>query len=869
MAVEQPVPCACPNPDSRQRLSTWLRAAMETVVLLLMVLLPWGFSWVLGLVEWVLFTGVAIVLLLWAARMLLEWRPIWVACPITLCLAGLFLLGVWQITPLPRSLLATLSPATTELNTRLLPPNEASHEAGPLEAETTISLYPGGTRAYLLRLLAVVALFAAVRSNVATAASFRRLAVVALVNGFLLALVGLLQFFSSPRNVIYWTFESPAHVFGPFNRNEFAFHNNLCIGLGIGLLLAGRMSLSPRGHNRGPRRFGDDPTTLWIAAALVLMLTALALCLSRGGVFSLLGAVAIVAVLGGAGRAGSVRFGVVGVLLCLALGLAAWFGLGEMQGRMAQLWTNDGPGHGRWQMWLQTAPYVRAFPVWGTGFTTFGFLERMSRGPGMGLDVVYENAHNDYLNLLLEGGLVGLALGLAGLGLAWGYALRACWRHREQPVGGLALGGLLALATATLHSFVDYGLQLPAIAVLAAVLVAHLAAVGSEGAEGPRRPSGGWAFVPRTAGTLLGTAAAIALGWALLNEGRARELAERYRLAAQALETSSERSARQRRITYLGARASLTPTDAERQQFLADALYEAFRADKAALQVQARAVEVTSRVLAWGEVSGSPVIVAGQAVLAAARDDVLAREERRLSDEYLRPALERYQMARRLCPLLARPHVCLAAHAGAAGEGEPASAHLSRARLLLPYNAQVWFLSGVVELQQGTHERAWQSWRRSLECSSEHLEEIVIRSRKHLSPEALVALVLPDDPEVLYEAALKLAGEEEKAQRPLLRRAVERLRERRGEPKDESLLLEARALVRLNRPEEALPVFERLAARSPRSADWRFEFAQVLHERGRLDEARRELRALLQQQPEHRRGKELYQEVLRRQSERR
>jgi tetratricopeptide (TPR) repeat protein len=365
---------------------------------------------------------------------------------------------------------------------------------------------------------------------------------------------------------------------------------------------------------------------------------------------------------------------------------------------------------------------------------------------------------------------------------------------------------------------------------------------------------------------LLGAAGAVALAWVLLNEGLARELADRYRLAAQVLETSTDTSDRQRRIAYLRARASLAPTDAERQQSLADALYETFRAEKAALHERARAVEATGLVLAGGGISGGPVNLAGQAALAVARSDVLACEERRLSDEYLRPALARYVLARRLCPLLARPHVCLAAHAGAAG-GEPASVHLGRARLLLPYNAEVWFLSGAMELQQGERERAWRSWRRSLGCSAEHLEDILARSRKHLSPEAIVTLVLPDDPELLYEAALKLAGEGENAQRPFLRRAVELLRERPGEPKDEALLLEARALVRLNRAEEALPAFERLAARSPRDVGWRYEFAQVLRERGRLDEARQELRSLLQQQPEHRRGKELYQEVLRRQSE--
>src|SRR5262245_21502655 len=106
---------------ARQRLSGWVCVAMEGIVLTLVVLLPGGFSLVAGLVDWTLFSGVALLLLLWAVRMLVEWRPCLAACPITLCLAGLFLLGTWQITPLSPSVLARVSPATAELNRQLLP----------------------------------------------------------------------------------------------------------------------------------------------------------------------------------------------------------------------------------------------------------------------------------------------------------------------------------------------------------------------------------------------------------------------------------------------------------------------------------------------------------------------------------------------------------------------------------------------------------------------------------------------------------------------------------------------------------------------------------------------------------------------------
>jgi O-antigen ligase/tetratricopeptide (TPR) repeat protein len=822
---------------------------MEAVVLLLVVLLPWAFGGARAVFESGLALGVAALLLLWAARMLVRRRPILAACPITLCLAGLFLLGAWQIVPLPEGALERLSPGTAALNAELLPRGEGSDEPGRLAAGRTISLYPAGTQGFLLRLLGLLALYAAVRSNVASPESFRRLAAVALVNGSLLALVGLLQSFSSPRGLIYWTFPTQAAAFGAMNRNDFAGHLNLCIGLGVGVLLASRASQA-----RGARAW-DSPALLWTAAGLVLMLTALGLCLSRGGVLSLLGAVAIVGVVAGP-WAGRWRFGVVLVLLVAALALAAWFGLDQAQARMAGLWKDDRPSDDRWRMWVQTAPFARAFPAWGSGFGTFAFLERMSRPPHAGPDFVYDNAHNDYLNLLLEGGAVGLALGGAALAWAFARAVRACRLHRERPAGAVALGGLIALTALALHSVVDYGMHLPAIAVLAAVIVAHLAALGAE--RPPECPSPGGAL--GFAGALVGAAALLAVGWALTSTAYAAALAERYRNAAAALDGSDDPAARQRRLAYRRSAASLTPADAEAQQALADDLYEVFRSERAALQTRLTLAHAAGMI---GRACEGPVSAAVAAALADA--SLPSSGEGRLTGEYLWPALRHYRAARDLCPLLPRPHVCLAAHAGWGG-GEPPSAHLARARLLAPYDARLWFVSGAQELQEGDAERAWRSWRRSLECSDDHLEEIVARARRRLRPEALAESVLPDDPELIYRAALLLEPDD---QAPLLLRAVDLLRDRPGEPTDDRLLIEARSLTRLGRTAEAVSAFDRLAARSPRRDDWRYEYAQALREQGRLEDARRELRLLLAHQPGHRAAAELQREVVRRLSEER
>src|SRR5262249_39732783 len=126
---------------------------------------------------------------------------------------------------------------------------------------------------------------------VASAASFQRLCVVCVANGSLLALFALVQFFTSPHDTVYWTYNTLGQVYGPFIcRNHFAFYLNLCIGLGLGLLLSFGGVGRRGGWLEGVRQALSRPQVLWVGAALALMLASVAFSLSRGGLLSLLGA---------------------------------------------------------------------------------------------------------------------------------------------------------------------------------------------------------------------------------------------------------------------------------------------------------------------------------------------------------------------------------------------------------------------------------------------------------------------------------------------------------------------------------------------------------------------------------------------------
>src|SRR5262249_37125482 len=229
----------------RARAGRWCRTAMELVVLALVCLSPWAFGAVHPLFEFALYAGIAVLLGLWAVRVLLEGCLTWKQCPVALCLAGMFLLGLGQLVPLPRSVLARLSPATVRTCDEFLPaaaevlPGGEPRPPVTAPAGHTLSLYPAATRQAAVRLLAVFLLYVVVRSNITAAAALRRLSVVALANGVLLALFGVAQFLTSPHSMLYWRFETAGQVFGPFVcRNHFPFYLNQCIGLGVGLLLS-------------------------------------------------------------------------------------------------------------------------------------------------------------------------------------------------------------------------------------------------------------------------------------------------------------------------------------------------------------------------------------------------------------------------------------------------------------------------------------------------------------------------------------------------------------------------------------------------------------------------------------------------------
>jgi len=320
-----------------------------------------------------------------------------------------------------------------------------------------LSVYPYRTALEALKWLALWLLFC-LAAQVFIDASIRRWfgrALLFFVFG--LCVFGLVQNFTSGGQ-LYWSIPmTTARIFGPFvNANHFAALLELAAPTAVLLVLRG-----------GEQR-------LLYVAVLVILLAATVACGSRMGI--VLVALEILVVWGvkavrpsspeGAPR---LRYGlVVAALTCLAgLGWMTW-----QTPKMAERFRVEQPYAVRWSVVRATWNLFLSRPWTGYGAGTF---EQVYPSAALlDLDLLWTHAHNDPLQLAMEFGLAGPA--------ALGWILWLLWRGRWTQ--DQRLRSILPVVTVLIHSWVDFPLQIPAVAAAWLLTLALLPA------SGPQPPGG-------------------------------------------------------------------------------------------------------------------------------------------------------------------------------------------------------------------------------------------------------------------------------------------------------------------------------------------------------------------------------------------
>ncbi len=374
---------------------------------------------------------------------------------------------------LPLGALATLSfLQTLRFGTQwgtqgIAPGGNASALSGPLW--TAISADPYQTRFFALLLLALT--IAGVLLSRYAASEKRVRIVINVIIGVAVAsaIFGILRQTTQHSAGYGLSLLAPAMGYGQFiNKNHFAYLMEMALGLSLGLILGG-----------GVKR---DRALIYFAALLPLWM-GLVLCGSRGGLIAMLAQVITAALLFSVvARPGISRHSVnaparlaqvvrslpVRALLIVVLiaGVVLgtlWLGGDQLATRIEesrQELTQDTAGLRRGvsrnEIWQATWRMVKAHPVLGVGMG--GYWAAIPAFHNASGTMTPQEAHNDYLELLASGGLVGLALGI------W-FAVVVCKRTRENLRSpnrfrrAACFGAAIGLAGVAVHSLVDFGLH--------------------------------------------------------------------------------------------------------------------------------------------------------------------------------------------------------------------------------------------------------------------------------------------------------------------------------------------------------------------------------------------------------------------------
>ncbi len=170
---------------------------------------------------------------------------------------------------------------------QLLPLREAT-TAGGLAGVNTLSFDPYSTRLVLVQFATLFIYFAATLVFVDTPHRLNLLVRTIMIFGFGLAILGLMQSFTSPTKVYWFRELNQSTAFGPFiNRHHFAGYMELTIALPLGLLFAGTVE--------------RDKKILYVFIA-GLMGVALVMTTSRGGIISLVAEILFLVVVSGIGK---------------------------------------------------------------------------------------------------------------------------------------------------------------------------------------------------------------------------------------------------------------------------------------------------------------------------------------------------------------------------------------------------------------------------------------------------------------------------------------------------------------------------------------------------------------------------------------
>ena len=368
------------------------------------------------------------------------------------------------IVPLVPGVRFALSPATRSIDLSLRIDGPASVMS---DAARPLSIDPEATTTSLVLSVAVLLLFWCARTMFARGGVRLSARTVAGL-GLALAAVGMAQHATAPH-LLYWTWATPhATPFGPFmNHSDFATWLVMALSLTAGYLIARLHTRKSRSGVTLGLADAFDNTAMLLTTAIGFMSAALVVGLSRSGLIAAVAGLLTLWALSSGRMHGRGRIWLLGGVLAVVAVAATYANTTALSVRVTET-LSRGLG-GRSAIWRETLPMVKDF--WLTGVGPGAYQRGMIVYQQSPRVVYFNHAHNEYAQLLAEGGalLATPAIVVVAAGV---------WRIRRRlgadrtPIYWVRAGAASGLIAIAVQSIWETGLRVPANGMLLAVLAA-------------------------------------------------------------------------------------------------------------------------------------------------------------------------------------------------------------------------------------------------------------------------------------------------------------------------------------------------------------------------------------------------------------
>lgn len=356
-------------------------------------------------------------------------------------LIGLILIGFIQLLPLR-------SP-------------EIANGALNIPAVSSLSINPYLTKFAVIQLMIFAVFFAAAYAHINSAYRLRRAVAIVVIFGAMMAFFGILQRLASPEGIYGWRPTPQAIPFASFiNQHHFAAFMEMTIGLTLALLIG---------------KATEKDKRLLLVIALVLMAIAILLTGSRGGVISLLGVVGFVLLTNRLRNDKNenediskdkkrARFrrnlafvgGVLGGVIIL-IGAVLMLGGDASLMRGVGFTGQEDASSGRLHFWSVALQIFKDYPILGAGLDSFGTA--FPRYDSWNGNLRVEQAHNDYLQILADAGILGFACVVAFVYLLFKQGFQKIGAEHSHFRRSVIVGSLAGCFGILIHSFFDFPLR--------------------------------------------------------------------------------------------------------------------------------------------------------------------------------------------------------------------------------------------------------------------------------------------------------------------------------------------------------------------------------------------------------------------------